>query len=350
MKSILYVSNIEVPYRTQFFNLLARYCNLTVLYERRKSNNRDESWSNDQKGSFTKIFLDGKDIGNESSFSFSILKYVFGKYDYVIFGCFNSPVEVFAYQMMKIFHKPYFLNFDGESFFETNTIKGKLKCALARGAQGNFIAGVKSGQSLKRIVDVKNIYPYYFSSLTEKQIQDNSEWNEKRNGKILVVGQYYTYKGLDIAVKAARQNPDLQYTFIGMGKRTQLFIKELHVDELKNVEVIPFLEAEELAEYYKTYSLLVLPSRQECWGLVINEAASYGMPIVSTWGSGAAVEFLADQYPQFLAEPGNAIDLYHRIKLGLKSDNNEYSQYLIEKTKNYSIEKMVKAHCEALDL
>ena len=33
-KKVLYISNIQVPYRVRFFNLLAEKCDLTVLYER----------------------------------------------------------------------------------------------------------------------------------------------------------------------------------------------------------------------------------------------------------------------------------------------------------------------------
>jgi glycosyltransferase involved in cell wall biosynthesis len=95
--------------------------------------------------------------------------------------------------------------------------------------------------------------------------------------------------------------------------------------------------------------MLVLPSRQECWGLVINEAASFGMPIVSTWGSGAAVEFLAADYPQYLAEPGNAQGLLQCIRALLASDDKEtYSRFLREKAKDYSIERSVQAHLTAL--
>ena len=36
-KKILYISNIEVPYRVSFFNEFAKHCDLTVLYERKKS-------------------------------------------------------------------------------------------------------------------------------------------------------------------------------------------------------------------------------------------------------------------------------------------------------------------------
>ena len=101
---------------------------------------------------------------------------------------------------------------------------------------------------------------------------------------------------------------------------------------------------------HKKCSLFVLPSRQECWGLVINEAASYGIPIVSTYGSGAAVEFLSKDYPQYLAIPGDAQSLLRCIESALNADREEYSRYLIEKSKQYSIEKGVKAHTEAFEL
>ena len=121
-------------------------------------------------------------------------------------------------------------------------------------------------------------------------------------------------------------------------------------EEVKNVEIIPFLKKEDLAEQYKKCSLFVLPSRQECWGLVINEAASYGVPVVSTWGSGAAIEFLSKNYPQYLAVPGDEKSLLDCIELVLNSDTREYSRYLLEKSKKYSIENGVKAHIKAFEL
>lgn len=59
---------------------------------------------------------------------------------------------------------------------------------------------------------------------------------------------------------------------------------------------------------------MVLHSRQECWGLVINEAASFGTPIVSTYSCGAIVEFLNDKYSEFMAKPNNPEDLYQKSK------------------------------------
>ena len=44
MKKVLYLSNTPVPYRVRFFNELAQYCDLTVLYERQAASTRNADW------------------------------------------------------------------------------------------------------------------------------------------------------------------------------------------------------------------------------------------------------------------------------------------------------------------
>ena len=134
-----------------------------------------------------------------------------------------------------------------------------------------------------------------------------------------------------------------------MGKRTDAFARDMGKIP-DNVEIIPFLQKKDLEEEYKKCTVLLLPTRQECWGLVVNEAASFGTPIVSTWGSGAAVEFLSGSYPQYLAQPGNAVSFLECIRLCLKSDKSEYVSFLQDFSKQYSIENSVKAHMRAFEI
>ncbi len=349
MKKVLYISNIQVPYRVRFFNELSKHCDLTVLYERSMSGNRNNEWVNSEKYNYKQVFLDGIKIGNESSFSLSILKHIFGKYDVVILGCYSTPVQMFANFMLRIIKNPFFINFDGEVFADKVSLKTTLKRMVLKGASYYLIAGEKSASNLKRIVGEKDVTAYYFSSLSKSELKEHSMHVQvKRKEYVLVVGQYFDYKGLDIAVKVARKMPYLNFKFVGMGKRSDLFVKENNIDDFDDIEVIPFLQKKELEEEYKKCKCLLLPTRQECWGLVINEAASFGTPIVSTWGSGAAVEFLADNYPMLLAKPGNEDSIVEALKhLENDIDILEYSKYLIEKSKKYNIENNVKLHIEA---
>ena len=349
MKNILYISNIEVPYRVRFFNEFSKCCNLTVLYERKKSDNRDEKWTESEKRNFNVKFLKGIKIKNESAFSLGILKEVFKKYDSVIVGCYNSPSQMFAILMMKMFGRKYILNLDGEVFIEGKGIKNKIKKFFLSGASKYLVAGEKAAESVKSIAKNKPVIPYYFSSLSDEEIKINSGLKAERNNTVLVVGQYFEYKGMDVALAAAKKDPTIKYKFVGMGKRTDLF-KEEQMADVSNVEVIPFLDKKTLEKEYMSCQMLVLPSRQECWGLVVNEAASFGTPIVSTWGSGAAVEFVGEKYSQYLAQPGDAESLYNCIKCLRSNDTEEYSEYLKRISTEYSIDKGVKAHLNACEI
>lgn len=349
MKKVLYISNIEVPYRVRFLNELAKHCDLTVLYERRRSSNREKSWAKSTEGLYRTKYLRGIKIGGEYCFSFGILKEIFSQYDCIIVGCYSSVVQMMATLTMRLFRKPYMINLDGEPFLEGNEAKTKLKRFFLQGAEKYLVAGDKAAESVRKIAGKKEIFPYYFSSLSMDEIQSHGQAEVDRSTDMtLVIGQYFDYKGMDIALKAAQMDPQHRYKFVGMGVRTSLFVQDFQIPD--NVEIIPFLQKEDLEAEYRKCSMMVLPSRRECWGLVINEAASYGMPIVATWGSGAAREFLADAYPQYLAKPEDPEDLLRCINLCRSSDKlEEYSSFLRDKSRQYHIEQNVRAHLAAFE-
>ena len=348
MKRVLYLTNIEVPYRVRFFNELAKHCDLTVMYERRKSANRDNKWASGEAKNYRVEYLDGKDVGDENGFSWRILGLVKKNWDFVVIGCYNSRVQMLAMAYMRLNHISFVINLDGEPFIG-NGLKAIVKRMMLKGADGYLTAGVKSGESLKAAIgDKRPVVPYFFSSLTDEEIAVNARSKEKREDYVLVVGQYFDYKGMDVAFRVACMDKSIRYKFVGMGQRTELFLQETR-DMPDNIEVIPFMQKAELEYEYRKCSLLLLPTKQECWGLVVNEAASFGTPIVSTWGSGAAMEFIGDKYPQFMAKPGDAESLLECVRGCLKADNSEYSAYLKEVSKKYSIEKSVAAHLRAFD-
>lgn len=357
MKKVLYLSSIQDPYRTTFFNQLAEFCDLTVLYERMNSERRDGAWQSSVDMRYISKVIDT--TGKESQFKIAcrMAKCVIQAkhYDEIILGCCNSIPQMFTYLLLCLFRRAFSMNLDGETFFDDKGIKKLLKKFFIKGASKYYVAGVKSMESLQRNVGTKGktFLPYYFSSLTEQEIQNNAmkAMDTCRKEHVLVIGRYFDYKGLDIALEAALMTPELTYRFVGMGSRADEFVQLVEEKKAKNVEVIPFLPKDDLEKEYLTCKLLLLPSRRECWGLVVNEAASYGCTIISTIGSGGAVEFLQDDYAEWLAPAGNAEKLAELVRSFVAKDKayvERYSRFLLEKGRHYSIEANVREYMNGI--
>lgn len=66
---------------------------------------------------------------------------------------------------------------------------------------------------------------------------------------------------------------------------------------------IGFKEKKDLAEYYAAADLFTILSRGDVWGLVVNEAMTYGLPIISSNLCIAGTELVKD------GENGFVVDL-----------------------------------------
>ena len=347
MKEVLYITNQEVPYKSRLFNVIAQDVDLTVLYQSRDIGARDSQWARSIAQEHKVLFARERG-GNWLAIAFVILKVIFSrKWDAIVIGCINEKPQYAVLLLLKMLRKSYMLNMDGEYFFCDNSLKSRVKRFFIRGAKAYLVAGEKATKSLRKIGISKPVYPYNFTSLTKEEVIKNSSESVQREDFVLVVGQYFDYKGMDIALNMALLNKNIRYKFIGMGKRQNLFQSRYDCTQATNVEFIPFLQKPDLEREFRRCAAFVLPSRQECWGLVVNEAASFGTPIVSTWGSGAAVEFLSDKYPQFLATPGDVKSLYEAMMDCLQRDNTEYSSFLKETSLRFTIERCASAHIEA---
>ncbi len=348
---VLYLTNYHNPYRDEFFEQLGRECELTVLFEQRSDAARDASWFEGAVArSYEEAYLPEEECGPISP---TMMKMI-GGWPLVVVGCYNSPRQMVAISHMRRRRIPYAVNLDGP-LFDSQGIKGLVRRRVLRGADAYLVAGEKSVPSVRREVGRDALVASYpFSPLTDARVNELALMQANREeGRVLLVGQFLPYKGIDVALDAlAGLSIDLRIRLVGTGSRSNEAEEYVASKGMDNVEVVPFLQPDELVKEYLRAELFVLPSRQECWGLVVNEAAACGCPIVSTWGSGAAVEFLSRNYPQFLAEPSSAESLALSISgaLGTSRDKREEcSQFLRTKAASYTVEKMITAHRMAFD-
>lgn len=106
----------------------------------------------------------------------------------------------------------------------------------------------------------------------------------------LYVGRLDPEKGVDTLLGAIAGLPATTVVIVGQGS-----------DEARLQALAPaqarftgWVERDDLVRWYAAADAFVLPSRSEQWGMVLNEAAAAGLPLVSTDAPGAAHDLIED--------------------------------------------------------
>lgn len=354
MKKILYITNLPAPYKILYFNQLGRYVDLTVIYERKKAQNRNIKWKLDEeKRYFKEIYLRGMNIGDESSVSFEVIKYIKnGNFDIVMMNGYSSLTSMIAITYMKIHSIHYGIICDGILPGKDLMLKEKIKKFLISSATFYMSSGKTTRDMLLKYGAKKEkIYWYPFSSIEKKEIlnidYDKHVYKRKigchEKRMILYVGQLIHRKGVDILISA----------FEKLGSDTRLYIVGGNTEQCKEYQetmndqtsFIEFKTKEELSNYYKAADVFVLPTREDIWGLVVNEAFSYGLPVITTQRCGAGLEMIENGYNGYVVPINNSEELRTKTLqiLNLKSEElNKVRLNCIRKAEKYSIENMVK--------
>lgn len=355
--NVLYLSNKEAPYRVEFFNQLSHKTDLTVVYDTRLPGDRNAEWAKSVSAaeSLAKEYLPEGRIRQLRQLNRLIRKS--SGFDIVVIGCVNTFTGLAAIALCRARRLRYIINLDGEIFISSD-IKSHIKKIVLSGASGYVAAGRNPAKTVSALTEKDvPVVAYHFSSRTAEDVSNDHALRTAKGipmtaSPVLVVGQYFHYKGLDTAVAAARADRSVPFIFVGMGARTNQFVSDMGITEDgdPNITVIPFMQKKQLTDAYLGCSLMLLPSRKECWGLVVNEAASLGTPVVSTFGSGSAVDMIADKYPEMIVEPDNPeamLAAIRRVRSMTESEIDAYSRFLMQQASVYTIDHSVDEHVDA---
>jgi glycosyltransferase involved in cell wall biosynthesis len=112
-----------------------------------------------------------------------------------------------------------------------------------------------------------------------------------------------------------------------------------------------FRNQAELPRLYAMGDLFVLPSEDEPWGLVINEAMCSGLPIVASERVGAAADLIQPGYNGFRFPPGDIPALTQALRLALQDGAKErLGQASLEIIRDWGLEEDIGAVRQALGL
>jgi glycosyltransferase involved in cell wall biosynthesis len=116
----------------------------------------------------------------------------------------------------------------------------------------------------------------------------------------LYAGRLDAEKGLDVLLRAFARVPG-ELLLAGSG-RDEGRLRAMAPDR---VRFLGPLDRDELVRWYAAADAFVLPSRSEPWGMVLNEAAAAGLPLVATEEAGAARDLVENGVNGFRVPAGN---------------------------------------------
>ena len=365
---VLFLTNYPVPYRIDFFNELGKLCDLTVLFEQHPDevSDREHTGNTTTFQMFKGEFLHGPRIKLGCYYlNFDALSWVIkaNQYDVVIFGIYSSPTQAMMITFMKLLRRIYVLNSDGGFIKDDRFVAKQIKRFLIR----NATLYLASGESTKRYLEHYGAAPrrvriYPFTSLKEKDVLEEPASNERiamlrtqygipEKLVVLGVGQFIKRKGWDVLLKAAQiLHPCVGIYIIG-GNETEEYRQLVSQYGLQTVHFLPFMGKEELSDYYALSDLFVLPTREDIWGLVINEAMAHGLPVITTKSCLAGLELVEDGINGFLVENEDAESLSDRINQILKNDvlREQMKRNNRIKIQSYTIENMAAVTADMLN-
>lgn len=357
---VLWLTNIPSPYRVKFFNEFGKYCDLTVLFEKKASDERDVSWKKFHIEHFNAVYLKGKSVGVAEAFCPDVLKYLNSTYAHIIVTNFSDLTGMLAIAMLKAKRIPYIIESDGGFAGSGQGIKEKIKKWLLSSAHLYFSTAEEHDKYyLTYGAKKEQIIRYPFTSLQKADIlsspvsRDEKQALRKKLGMkeervILSVGQFTHRKGYDILFDALHHIDRSIGCYIVGGKPTKEYLQMVQKKQLTNIHFVDFKLKDELNEYYRAADLFVLPTREDIWGLVINEAMAQGLPVITTNRCVAGLELVQESVYGQLIPTEDAVALADSIQIELDNLSEERSIQILNKIKQYTVEQMARVHMECM--
>lgn len=356
---VLWLTFIPSPYRLSFFEELGKQCELTVLFERASSKNRKGNWNDFSFRGYDAKILPGITIGGYDRLCLGVGKYLTKKYDHIVISNPTSPTGILAAALLRLKGIPYIVESDGAfPTGRTGGLRQWLKRFVMKPAQYCFsTAKMHDAYYAECGVIPQKLCRYPFTSLSEADIlsQPITEQEKKQlradlgiqeESVLVSVGRFIHGKGYDVLFDALSKVEGSVGCYIIGGTPTEEYLEQVEHLGLKNVHFVGFMQKDQLAAYYKAADIFVLPTREDIWGLVINEAMAYGLPVITTDRCVAGLELVADGENGYIVPVGDAGQTAHRIQEVLNDSERcrDMGRNSLGKIRAYTFEEMAASH------
>jgi glycosyltransferase involved in cell wall biosynthesis len=328
------LTNIIAPYRIPLFSFLADQFDLLILHGGKEANR--DSWNNLEEA------LPKAKVVRAWGWQLRLAKKVHGevfdeKFIHITPGLvwhllLFRPDAVISNEMGvrsvlalaygALFRKPVWIWWEGTLHSERNVnlLRRLVRKAFVFSVDHWISFGKTSTEHLlhlgikhDRILQLQN-------AVDEERFKTAAEpaWAIQPRPVVLYVGQLIERKGvkllLDAAAKVQQNGSEFSLLLVGGGRDQQTLQHRANVLGLRNIHFLPVQPPERMPAVYRSADLMVLPTLEDVWGLVANEAILSGIPVLCSKYAGCAGELFA---PKQLFAPDDSHEFCQKLEAAI---------------------------------
>lgn len=311
-KKICILTNIPTAYKNPLFELLNKVKNINVLYTACIEKNRQ--WKINFGDGYQYKVLKGITV-NRKHINLGVIKGVLDKKNEMfIIGGLENPSMVIAACTCILSKKKYALLLDGyssklENLSRENKIKKDMKKYIIKNASAYLVSGktardyyIYYGADLKKFfrsyltVDVE-----YFkknSIISKERKMELKDQLKLKEIVIICVARLNEKKGINELINAfnslTQEFHNISLLLVGNEEKENKY--KDYVKDLGNSDIkfTGFVDYNRIPQYYAISDIFILPTKEDVWGLVINEAMACSLPVITTSCAGASYELVTN--------------------------------------------------------
>lgn len=354
---VLVVFNHPAPYKVHIFNELAKYVDLTVLFERNKAKDRPDAFYVANNYKFECITLSSGYIGNEGSISNKVRKYIkknHQKFDQIVMNGYSHLAEIKAINYMHKHDIKFSLLINGGVAREKEFIlRRKLKESLISKADFYMSPSKKSDEYLIEYKANKDrIYRYPYSNLSTKEIK-YTKVDKNRTRKayglptdklIFVNSSQFIDRKNNLKLLSLFKDRDEFLLLVGEGPEEAKYHKYIKENNMTNVMIMPFKKKDELFKILKVCDVYITLAKKDIFGHTTLEALANGLPVISSDKVMSSLEYIKNDENGYIV----SLDNDEQIKMAIEKAPKLSKEAALESVKDNTFEACGKRIAEIL--
>jgi glycosyltransferase involved in cell wall biosynthesis len=310
----LFITHLPCFYKINLYNELVKTgLKIKVIFIGKNSKERtDDFCLSENRIYFDYYFLSSFNFEYINKFKFFLLKYIYflireiKSTDYRLLAV-NGWDLIYFWIAIFISKKSKNAVLVESTYLESNTLglKKILKKLFLHKISYAFVSGDLHEQLMKKLNFKGNIIKTRGVGIINKpifNITEKKHFSKKNSFSFLFIGRLVLCKNLIFLCEVFKELIDNNFPVILNIVGDGVEKNNLLVYESEKIKFHGYVNNTDLSSYYLSNDIFILSSLSETWGLVVEEALYYGLPVLISNKCGAR-ELIKDNYNGFRFDP-----------------------------------------------